>query len=240
MIESRHSAHVPSDDERLGHLLRAIRRRTGRTQADVASAAGVPVRDLIVVEAGRAGTVRLERMRRIFDAVGGQARLTAWWNGALADRLLDESHAALVERAMVVMKRRGWDAVPEVSFAEYGERGSIDIFAAHASCSVVVVCEIKTAIGSLEQTNRMLDVKERLAPKLAARRWGWRPAHTGRLIVLPSESTARRAVARHAATMDRLYPARSREIRSWLRRPQGPLQGIWFLSHPRDTPPVAR
>jgi hypothetical protein len=34
----------------------------------------------------------------MFDAVGGRAKLTAYWNGAAADWLLDERHAALVER----------------------------------------------------------------------------------------------------------------------------------------------
>lgn len=88
-----------SDDDRLGQLLRAIRRRQELTQKQLAAAAHVPVRDVIHIEDGGIGDVRVERVRRVFTAAGANARLTAWWNGAAADRLLDERHARLVERA---------------------------------------------------------------------------------------------------------------------------------------------
>jgi hypothetical protein len=169
-------------------------------------------------------------VQRLFRAAGGQARLTTWWNGAAADRLLDERHAALVERAAALFTKRGWLTPAEVTFSEYGERGSIDLFAVQSRLRVVAVCEIKSAVGSLEETNRMLDIKERLAPKLAFQRFGWRPTHVGRLLILPDESTVRRTVARHAATMDTLYPARSREVRAWLREPDRSIRGVWFLS----------
>lgn len=135
---------------------------------------------------------------------------------------------------------RGWQAQAEVSFSEYGERGSIDIFAARPASRAIAVCELKSAIGSLEETNRMLDVKERLAPKIALARFGWRPAYTGRLLILPDEKTVRRLIARHAATMDGLYPARSREVRAWLRQPDRALRGIWFLSDLRNAQTIAR
>ena len=94
--------------------------------------------------------------------------------------------------------------------------------------------EIKSTFGSLEETNRALDVKERLAPKIALARFGWKPVVVGRILVVPSERTVRRVVARHAATMDALYPARSREVRAWLRMPDVPIRGIWFVSDQRN------
>ncbi len=222
-----------ADDERLGLLLRTIRRHSAQTQERLAAAAGVPVRDLMKLEAGRVGELRLDRVRRLFRAAGGQAKLTAWWNGAAADRLLDGRHAALVEHATQILTRRGWRTAVEATFSEYGERGSIDLFGAHPKLRTVAVCEIKSAIGSLEETNRRLDIKERLAPKLAFERFGWRPTHVGRLLILPDDSTVRRTIARHAATMDTLYPARSREVRAWLREPDRPIRGVWFLSEPQ-------
>src|SRR5437773_934892 len=86
------------EDERLGLLLHAIRGRTGSRQVDIALIANVSRRDVMLIEAGQAGTVPLDRLRRVFAAVDARARFTAWWNGAAADRLLDERHAALVER----------------------------------------------------------------------------------------------------------------------------------------------
>jgi transcriptional regulator with XRE-family HTH domain len=222
---------MPSaDDERVGRLLRAIRRRTGLTQLALALRAGVPRGDVMTIEAGYVGLIPLDRTRRVFDALGGRAKLTTIWNGAVADRLLDEAHARIVERALAVLQARGWRTAVEVSFSEYGERGSIDIFAAHPSAMAVAVAEVKSDFGSLEETNRVLDMKERLAPKLAERTFGFRPRTVGRLLILPDRSTLRRVVDEHVRTMGAVYPARGREVRRWLRDPRGPLRGIWFLS----------
>lgn len=221
-------------DERLGLLLRTIRRRTGRTQAALAAAAGIPRRDVMRIEAGRAGEVELDRVRRAFAAVEARLRTIAWWNGAAADRLLDERHAAISERAVAVLARRGWLRAMEVTFSEWGERGSIDILAAHPSKRAAMVGEVKGSFGSLEETNRTLDAKVRLAPKLVLERFGWAPSSVSRVLILPNDNTVRRIVERHSATMDSLYPARSRDIRAWLRNPQGPISGIWFVSEVRD------
>lgn len=228
-----------AEDERIGIFLRAIRRRSGQRQVDLARDAGVPRRDVIRIESGRAGSVALDRLRRVFAAAGGRARLNTWWNGAAAERLMDERHAALVERALSVLTQRGWLAAVEVTFSEFGERGSIDILGGHPQTHALAVCEIKSVIGSLEETNRMMDIKERLGPRLAVARFGWRPTVTGRLLILPADSTTRRTVARHALTMASAYPARSREVRAWLRHPNGPLRGLWFLSEVRDRDPAS-
>lgn len=227
-----------AEDERLGALLHAIRRRTGKRQSDLAQIANVPRRDVMLIEAGRAGSIPLDRLRRIFAAVDARARVTAWWNGAAADGLLDERHAALVERALAVMRMRRWQTAVEVTFSEWGERGSIDILGGHRPSRALAVCEVKTVLGSIEETNRMLDIKQRLAPKLAAVRFGWTPAVTAGLLILPADSTTRRMVGQHALTMSSAYPARSREVRAWLRRPEGSLSGLWFLSEVRGANPV--
>ncbi len=192
------------------------------------------------LEAGRAGDLELDRIRRVLTTLGGRARLTAWYGGAAADRLLDEKHAGIVERALALLVRRGWQVLAEVSYSEYGERGSIDIMAGYEETKALAVCEIKSAIGSLEETNRVLDVKERIAPKLAKQRFGWWPSNVGRLLVVPNEMTVRRTIARHELTMAATYPARSREVRAWLRHPDRPLRAIWFISEvargDRETP----
>lgn len=222
---------MPSpDDERTGKLLAAIRRRSRLRQVDLAETARVPREDVIRVEAGQVGSVSLDRTRRIFEAAGGRGRLNVWWNGAAADRLLDERHAALVERALGVFRRRGWITAPEVSFSEFGERGSIDVLEVLERHRAAAVCEVKTEFGSLEETNRVLDAKERLAPVIARRQFGWRPTVVGRILIVPATSSIRHIVAAHEETMRSLYPARSRAVRAWLRAPTAPLRGIWFLS----------
>jgi hypothetical protein len=221
------------EDERLGQILRSVRRQVDMTQEGLAARAGVPVRDVIAVEDGRAGVVKVDRVRRMFLAVEGRARLTAWWGGAAADRLVDRRHAALVETALAILRRRGWEVATEVSFARYGERGSIDVLAVFRPTLTVVVGEVKASLGSLEETNRTLDVKERLAPIIAAERFGIRPRFVGRVLILPDDRTVRRIIDRHSTTMGVMYPARSREVRAWLHRPDRPLRGIWFLSELR-------
>jgi transcriptional regulator with XRE-family HTH domain len=221
---------VKEDDDRLGRLVRLIRHEAGVTQERLSEISQVPIRDIKRIESGRASEVRLGRIRTVLQALDGRARLVPWWKGAAADRLLDERHAAIGERVVGYFPRPAWEPHVEVSFAEYGERGSIDILGANRSALAVAVCEIKSVIGSLEETNRMLDVKERLAPTITYKRLGWRPRVVARILILPRDSTVMRVIDGHEATMRSAYPGRGREIRAWLRNPIGPLRGIWFVS----------
>jgi transcriptional regulator with XRE-family HTH domain len=230
---------VAEDDERLGRLCRMLRRRLGITQRDLAQLAEVPREDVMLIEAGLVGAVEVQRARRIHEALGAQLKLRAWWNGAAADRLLDERHAALVERAIRVLTARGWAVLPEVTFSEFGERGSIDIFGGHATSRSLLVGEVKGSIGALEETNRLLDVKTRLAPALAKGRFDWQPASVSRVLILPDDRTVRRIIDRHRGTMAAKYPLRSREFRAWLREPAGSVAAIWFLSEVAGSDRVA-
>jgi hypothetical protein len=122
---------VPKDDDYLANLVRAIRRELARTQIELASGAGVPLNDVKRIEAGRAAMVRLGRIRQVLESADGRLYLSPWWHGAAADRLLDERHAELVEHLVALMRARGWEAQVEVTFNEWGERGSIDVLAWH-------------------------------------------------------------------------------------------------------------
>lgn len=224
-----------SDDERLGELFRLLRIQAGLTQEELAIATSIPVRDIRRVEIGRVGEVLFGRIRRLFSEVDGRARISVWWNGAAADRLLDERHASIVERGAEILVRRAWEPAIELTFSEYGERGSIDIFAQRRALRAVAVCEVKGTFGSLEELNRTLDLKVRLAPKICRDRFGWTPTYVGRILIVPDLSTIRRVINEHRQTMNAIYPARGREVRAWLHRPDRNLGGIWFLSDPRNT-----
>lgn len=54
----------------LGDALRAARKQLGLTQPQLALAAGVGVRFIVDLEAGKA-TLRLENVLRVIDALGG-------------------------------------------------------------------------------------------------------------------------------------------------------------------------
>jgi hypothetical protein len=125
--------------------------------------------------------------------------------------------------------------LPEVTFSEFGERGSIDILAGHVQTRSVVVGEVKASIGSIEETNRRLDVKERLAPKIVRERFGWTARSLSRVLIVPEDSTIRRILDRHRQTMEAVYPAHGREFRKWLVRPEGRIAAIWFLSEVADS-----
>ena len=61
--------------ESLGAALRAGRKRLGLTQSDLALAAGVGLRFIVELEAGKP-TVRLEQVLRVVNALGGSLVLT--------------------------------------------------------------------------------------------------------------------------------------------------------------------
>lgn len=220
------------DDERLGLLARKIRRRIGLTQERLSELSNVPVEDICEIERGGVGRVLVDRVRAVFATLDGRLYLNPWWKGASADRLLDEDHAEMGELATSVLSAYSWQRALEVTFSDYGDRGSIDLFGAREADRAVAVCEIKSAFGSLEETNRSLDVKVRLAPKIAEQVFGWRPRYVGRILIVRDDPVNRRVVSRHAATMDSIYPLRGRAIRAWLRRPTNSISGLWFLTIP--------
>lgn len=59
----------------LGDALRAARKQLGLTQPQLALAAGVGVRFIVDLEAGKP-TLRLELVLRVIDALGGEIQLS--------------------------------------------------------------------------------------------------------------------------------------------------------------------
>jgi hypothetical protein len=71
---------------------------------------------------------------------------------------LDERHAALLPLVIKRLTALGWLCVPEHTFNEWGERGSVDVFAWHASRRAVLCLEIKTRLVDLQD---MLSTEDR-------------------------------------------------------------------------------
>ena len=152
------------------------------------------------------------------------------WRAGELDRLLDEGYADIVGRVTALLAVHGWQVFPEVTFSEYGERGSIDVLAWHEASRTLLVVEVKTEIASAEELLRRHDVKVRLAARIARTRLGLDPRAVGRLLVIDDGSTTRRRVARLAPVLDRVYPTRGRDVTRWLGAPSGEIGGILLVA----------
>ena len=168
-------------------------------------------------------------------ALDGRLDLNVRWRGGDVDRLVDSRHAPVVSAASKVVASNAWQVLQEVTYAIYGERGSIDLVGLRKDEAMALIMEVKSEVTSWEETQRKFDEKVRLLPKILAEREGWRPRTISKVIVLEDTMTNRRRVAAAGAAAALAFPARGRAIRAWLRRPSGTISGIWFLSaiHPR-------
>jgi transcriptional regulator with XRE-family HTH domain len=223
------------DDQRVGAVFRALRRRRGLRQRDIAERAGVGQSTVSRIERGHVDEHQLRAVRAVASVVDMRVELNVRWRGAELDRVLDEDHARLAGAVAEILAALNWDVLSEVTYSMYGERGSIDLLAAHRATRMAVVIEIKAQLVSVESMGRKLDEKVRLAPRIVLERFGFRPIAVGRIVVLPDASTERRRVQSHRSLLSRMLPSGGRAVRAWLRAPIGALAGLWFLSlsHPR-------
>ena len=218
------------DDVRVGRILRQLRLRKHWSQGDLGAAADVSQSAISLVERGHLATLSIRVVRRTFAAVDARFEGTVTWRGGLVDRLLDERHAQLVGAFAADLARRGWEVHVEVSFSQFGERGSIDILALRPSEGVALIVEIKTELTAIDDTIRRLDIKDRLASTIVFERFGWRPTVFGRLLVVQEGATGRRRVSAHEGSLRLAFPDRGSAVRAWIRRPSGRLSGLRFFS----------
>jgi len=219
------------DARRVGLAIRALRRRRRWRQRDLAYAAGVSQSAISLIERGHLDSVPRRRLARVAGALEGSIEYEVRWRGGALDRLLDEAHAALAAIVLAELKEHDWETQVEVSYSHYGERGSIDVLGGHPPTEALLVVEVKASLGSGEATLRKLDEKERLAPMVAAERFGWHASTVSKVLLFPEAVTIRRQLARHQAYLQAGLPAGGRGVRRWLRNPEGVLRGVWFLSN---------
>jgi transcriptional regulator with XRE-family HTH domain len=220
------------DTVRLARQLRALRRRRGWSQAKLAAASGLSRGVVAEIEQGRGDRVTVITLERVVRPLRTRLVCRLDWDGGALDRLLDASHAAIVEGTIRLLRGTGWDVSTEVSFNIRGERGSIDVLAHHPRSRAVLVIEVKASIADLQSTLHVLDRKVRLAGEIAHGR-GWTVASVSRLLVVGEGATSRRRVASHAAIFGTTFPDRNWAVRRWLAEPPddgSPLAGLLFLS----------
>ena len=79
--------------QQLGDALRVARKQIGLTQPQLALAAGVGVRFIVDLEAGKP-TLRLENILRVIDALGGEIQLRGLPPATPDDQSEDHGHGA--------------------------------------------------------------------------------------------------------------------------------------------------
>ena len=79
--------------QQLGRALRAARKQLALTQPQLALAAGVGVRFIVDLEAGKP-TLRLENVLRVIDALGGEIQLSGFPSSVVDDQHECGNHGA--------------------------------------------------------------------------------------------------------------------------------------------------
>ena len=222
------------DDLKVGTVVRAVRRRRGLRQCDVAAMAGVGQWAVSAVERGQLEQLPLRAIRRVCAALEIGMPFAPRWRGVELPRLADARHAALVERVVARLAPLGWETVVEYTFQRYGEQGSVDVLAWRAEQRALLLVEAKPDLDDLQQMLSVLDRKVRLVPRLVEVARGWRAATVGVLLAMNEGSTSRYQVGRHPAVFAAALPARNTEVRRWIEDPGAPggpaaLRGVWFL-----------
>jgi transcriptional regulator with XRE-family HTH domain len=221
------------EDQRIGAALRRLRIGRKLRQSDLALLAGVPRVVVMAVEAGELDRVQFGHIRRMAQALGGRFEGHLLWRGADLDRLLNRGHG-LMHEAVVrwFTGLQSWLALPEVSFAVYGERGVIDILAWHEASRSLLVIELKTRLVDINGLMATMDIRRRIAWQLARER-GWDPVTVGIWVVVAPGRTNARILADHRAVLRAKFPADGRSMRRWLAHPQGEIAALSFLPQVR-------
>jgi transcriptional regulator with XRE-family HTH domain len=202
----------------VGQRFLVLRRRLGLTQLDLAQLAGVSRAAVQRIEHGEWQSVQVGRVEQVAAALGARLQILLTWNGEQLDRLVDAGHAELQNAFAQLLTAAGWLVAVEVSFNHHGERGLHDLLAFHPASGILLVIEIKTAIGDVQATLGTLDVKVRLALDAAATQ-GWADVSAVvPVLVLADERQQHRLVAAHAALFSR-FALRGRAARAWLKAP---------------------
>src|SRR5262245_43675443 len=188
---------VRMSDVRIGTTFRAVRRRLGLRQVDVARRARVSPTTISRIERGQVGTTHLGRARRVAEVLEIRLDLVATWRGGELDRLVNARHASMHDVALAMFEAAtGWEMASEVSFAVYAERGVIDILAWHEATRTLLIVELKTELVDPQGLIGVMDRRRRLAREIVKER-GWRPVHIATWVILADTRTNRRHVAAH-------------------------------------------
>lgn len=221
------------DDTKVGNVIRAIRMKARKTQAEVAGLAAVRVSDVSHLERGIVDEMTLGVIRQIVRALEARMELLPRWQRVELDRLTNAAHGALQAAVVRLFERLpGWVAVAEVTYSIFGERGAIDILAWHAATRTVLIIELKTLLVEAAELTRKMDERQRLASRIAADR-GWDPVTVATWVIFTDTRSNRRDVDANKIVLRKLAAIDGRAMRSWLRSPNRPVAALSFWPEPK-------
>jgi transcriptional regulator with XRE-family HTH domain len=138
-------------DLRVGRAARALRHRLRIPQREAARRARVGQNAISRLERGLVDGLTVGRLRRMLAAYDAEAVILVRWRGGEIDRLVDRGHAALAEALIHRLEGDGWTVAPEVSFSDFGDRGSVDLLAWHPATRTLLVVELKTELERMRE-----------------------------------------------------------------------------------------
>jgi transcriptional regulator with XRE-family HTH domain len=199
-------------------------------QQDVAARAGVHRATISLIERGHSETLSFRVVARVAAVLEMRLDVVARWRGGELDRLVNAGHSRMHEFVAEMFDGLpDWITQPEVSFAIFRERGIIDILAFHAPSGSLLVIELKTEIVDVQALVGGVDVKARLAIRIARER-GWAARSVSVWVAIADSRTNRRRLAAHRSMLRAAFPDDGRQMRSWLRKPIGVLRVLSFVT----------
>jgi transcriptional regulator with XRE-family HTH domain len=215
----------------IGRNIRALRRRRGWRQVDLATAAGLSQPTISKIERDRLTEVTFRAVLACVRALDAHLTLDLFHDGERVDHLRDADHAAIQDWLAATLSSWAWDVAVEASFNHYGERGRIDVLAYDPATRTLLVAEVKSRIDDAQETVGRLDIKSRVAVQLARAR-GREPSAVAVALIVGEDRTSRRRVDEHPALFAR-FTLRGRAGVAWLRRRRGqPPRGLLLFVRP--------
>lgn len=215
---------------RVGQTFRAIRLRLRLRQQDVAARVGMSRSVISLIERGHIEHLSFGTVSRVAGVLEIRLDVIPRWRGGDLDRLLNAGHSQLHELIGEIFDRlREWVRGVEVSFAIHFERGLIDVLAFHPPTGSLLVIELKTEIVDVQELVGRVDIKARLARRIAHDR-GWEASSVSTWVALAESRTNRRRLAAHRSMLRSAFPDDGRRLRAWLGQPTGRVNALSFVT----------
>ena len=221
--------------QNVSRAVRFLRRRASWTQSTLGVRARMSRETVSRLERGAIDSLTIGSLERVANALGAVLTLELRWEGERLERLMDAGHARLQEAVVRGLRAADCSVEVEVSFNWYGDRGRYDALAFDPPTRTLIVVEVKTRLGDVQDLLGRLDVKLRLAPQ-AARAQGWpQPRRVVPCLLVAEGRTARRVVADHPELFAR-FELRGHAARRWLANPSDePVSGILLFESVPDS-----
>ena len=204
---------------RLGDELSALRLRAGLSQSAVGRALGVDRSMISRLELGDP-RVGLTARFRVSALLGAELRLSAY---ARSGPLIHDAVQAPIVEAILALSDRRWRRTVEAKVPG-ADRRSIDLRL--DGPAGVILCEVESRVGSLEEIIRELHAK-RDAVRAAQPPAAGPPIHV--VVVLPRSRHHRQIVRDHPRTIEAAFPMPSAAIEAALKDATIPWTGDGIL-----------